>query len=286
MEGKRENQRGLDVAIHIMEDLLRTDPLNESIISMLAPLYLEDGRREEATAIWEKAAREARGTAAGPLLERYAEVLVSQRKFKEFTDVQMRLLENEADVKRRREIFLRAVERLMWADIVQGTLPDDQVQLRLKLLLSALEERSRRAPFDGFWHEALATVYERQGDATRAFEEMKHAYYTAPETPFSLEQLRAAAMRVGDIKSAIYFQKQIAAAASAKSGAEEWRELVELLEQDFRMVEADQARRRLEPSSPRTQPRSKNWPATTWRPARKRPPAACRSRWPVSGPGM
>ncbi len=246
MEGKRENQRGLDVAIHIMEDLLRSDPLNESIISMLAPLYLEDGRREDATAIWEKAARDARGTAAGPLLERYAEVLVSQRKFKEFTDVQMRLLENEADVKRRREIFQRAVERLMWADIVQGTLPDDQVQLRLKLLLSALEERSRRAPFDGFWHEALAAVYERQGDATRAFEEMKHAYYTAPETPFSLEQLRAAAMRVGDIKSAIYFQKQIAAAASAKSGAEEWRELVELLEQDFRMVEADQARRRLE----------------------------------------
>ena len=246
MEGKRENKRGLDTATSILEGLLKEDPLNETVISMLAPLYLENDQREEAAALWERAAREARGGAAGPLLERYAEVVISQRKFKEFIDVQMRLLETESDVKRRREIFQRAMERLMWADIVQGTLPDDEVKIRLKLLLTALEERSRRAPFDGFWHEALAAVHERQGDPEKAFAEMKQAYYTAPETPFSLEQLRAAALRVGDLKSAIYFQKQIAAAASTKSGAEEWRELVELLEQDFRMGEADQARRRLE----------------------------------------
>ena len=49
---------------------------------------------------------------------------------------------------------------------------------------------------------------------------MKQAYYTAPDTPFSLDQLRDAALKVTDLKSAVYFQKQIAAAVPPKATRE------------------------------------------------------------------
>lgn len=239
-------QPGFDEAIRILEGLAKEDPQNESILSALSQFYIEGGRREDALALWEKAALNAKGNAAA-LLERYAELLLAQRKHKEFVEVQMRIITDEADVKRRRDSFARMMERLLWADTAQSnSLQDDELQKRLGIILTALQERSRRAPFEAFWHEALAAVYDKQGDAVKAFAEMKQAYYTAPETPYSLDQLRAAALKVGDQKSAIYFQKQIAAGAAPKDEAAEWRQLVTLLEQDFRMAEADQVRRRME----------------------------------------
>lgn len=245
LEGQRENKRGMEEAVRILEALAKEEPQNEAVLSALAEFYLADRKREKALSLWEKAVRETKGKNA-PLLERYAEMLIAQQNFKDFIATQMRLLDAETGVKQRREIFQRALERLLWTGAALGQLPDDEARKRLDLVLAALQERSRHAPFDGFWNEALATVYEKKGDPAKAFSEMKQAYYTAPDTPFSLDQLRAAAMRVGDLKNAIYFQKQIAVSAAAKDQAGEWRELVKLLEQDFRMVEADQARRRLE----------------------------------------
>ncbi len=232
-------------ATSILEGLFKEDPQNEAVISALAQCYTVDGKRKEALALWEKASQSMKGN-AGPMLERYAEALIAQRKFKEFMEVQLRLLESETDVKRRRELFERALQRMISADSFQGDLPDEEKQKRLDMVATPLKDRTRRYPFDGFWHEALAGVYEKADDAMKAFAEMKQAYYTSPDTPFSLDQLRAAALKVGDLKSAIYFQKQVAASAAAKEEAGEWRQLVQLLEQDFRMNEADQARRRLE----------------------------------------
>ncbi len=245
LESQREEKRGLKEAIGILEALAREDAQNEAVLSALAELYVVSGKRDKALTLWEKAARESKGKNAA-LIERYAEMLIAQQNFKDFIATQMRLLDAESDVKQRRDIFQRALERLLWSGASLGQLPEEESKKRLELVMTALQERARYAPFEGFWNEALATVYEKMDDPVKAFAEMKQAYYTAPDTPFSLDQLRAAAMRVGDLKSAIYFQKQIAAAAAAKDQAGEWRELVKLLEQDFRMAEADQARRRLE----------------------------------------
>jgi len=246
LEGKRANKRGLAEAVKILETLVKEDPQNEAVLASLSQFYLEGGQREKAMALWEQAARKGTGNVT-PLLERYGEILVAQRKYKEFVDSQCQIFEKETDVKRRRELFERCLERLLWLDIQGREGTDEEKKERLALMEAALMERSRRHPFDGFWHEALAGVYEKQGDATKAFAEMKQAYYTAPDTPFSLGQLRAAALRVGDLKSAIYFQKQIAATTSGGAAeAGEWRQLVQLLEDDFRMKEADQARRLLE----------------------------------------
>ncbi len=237
---------GYQRAIRLLENVVKDEPQNESALAALSQLYIEGGRRDDAVALWEKAAEDAKGNAA-PLFERYGELLLAQRKFKEFIEIQMRVIVDEPDIKRRRESFSRMLERLLWADVVQSnSLPEDEQKQRLGLIIAALEEHSRRAPFEGFWHEALATVYDKEGDPARAFAEMKQAYYTAPDTPYSLDQLRAAALKVGDQKTAIYFQKQIAASAAPKDEAAEWRQLVTLLEQDFRMEEADQVRRRME----------------------------------------
>jgi thioredoxin-like negative regulator of GroEL len=236
---------GLGEARRILEALAEEEPQNEAVLSALAQCYMVEGRREDVLALWDKAVRGAKGNVA-PLLERQAEALIAQRKFAEFIAVQSRLLEEETDFKRRRESFQRALERLMWADSRQGEITEEQRKTRLDLAAGAFREQAQRHPFDGFWHEALAQIFERQGDPARAFAEMKQAYYTAPDTPFSLDQLRSSALRAGDMKSAIYFQKQIAAGAAAKEAAGEWRELVQLLEQDFRTAEADQVRRRLE----------------------------------------
>lgn len=232
-------------ATKILEELVREDPQNEAVISALAQCYAVEGRRDKGLALWQKAAQSAKGNAA-PLLERYGDALIAQRKFKEYLETQGRVLESETDVKRRREIFQRTLERLLFVDSFNGDLPDDEKKKRLDLISTVLGERARRHPFDGFWHETLAGVFEKAGDPAKAFAEMKQAYYTSPDTPFTLDQLRAAAMKVGDLKSAIYFQKQVAAAATGKDEASEWRQLVQLLEEDFRMNEADQARRRLE----------------------------------------
>ncbi|MFZ4765665.1 MAG: tetratricopeptide repeat protein, partial [Roseimicrobium sp.] len=237
--------RGLAEAIRILVGVVQEEPGNEPALSALSQFYLESGQRDAALALWERAAAQAKGNAA-PLLERYGELLLAQRKHKEFVDVQMRVIAPEADVKRRREAFSRMLERLLWSDVVQGTLPDEELRQRIALMLTAVQDHGRRAPFDGFWHEAAAILYEKLGDTARAFAEMKQAYYTAPDTPFSLDQLRATALKAGDQKGAIYFQKQIAAAAPATASASEWRALVDLLEQDFRVTEADQVRRRLE----------------------------------------
>jgi tetratricopeptide (TPR) repeat protein len=245
LEAPRDGKQGILTAISVLEDLIKTDPGNDAILSALAQFYLESGQRDKALALWENAARNATGKTS-PILERYAELLIAQRRHEEYIQTQIRLIEQEPDIKRRRDFFQRAIERLLWADAIQGELSDEERSQRLTKIKMILLDRARRDPFEGFWNEALALVYQREGDDAKAFAAMKQAYYTAPDTPFSLEQLRVAALRVGDLKSAIYFQKQIAAGAATADQASEWRQLVQLLESDFRMGEADLARRRLE----------------------------------------
>ncbi|MCE9518198.1 MAG: tetratricopeptide repeat protein, partial [Verrucomicrobia bacterium] len=243
--GDGKNHPGFSEARQILEALIKDNPENEVVLSALAQCYIVEGRHEDVLALWDKAVRDAKGNVA-PLLERQADALITQRKFADFIAAHARLMEEETDYKRRREKFQRALEQLMWADSRRGEITEEERKSRLDLAVSVFRDRARKHPFDGFWHEALARIFERQGDAKMSFAEMKQAYYSSPDTPFSLDQLRSSALRAGDLKNAIYFQKQIAASAATQQAAGEWRELVQLLEQDFRTIEADQVRRRLE----------------------------------------
>lgn len=233
-------------AVALLEHTLRENPDSEVLLSALTQTYTVMRQPEKALKLWEEAAKKAEGARAVPFLTRQAELLLRMQQVPEFISVQVSIIERESEVKRRRELFQRFMDRLLFTDSSGGELAATVIQDRLKMVEQAVQERVRRHPFDGFYHEALAQIHERRGDPAKAFAEMKQAYYTAPDTPFSLDQLRAAALRVGDLKSAIYFQKQIAATAPAKEEAAESRQLVQLLEQTFQINEADRVRRRME----------------------------------------
>lgn len=232
-------------AAKLLEEAYREMPESDQLLSALTQTYILQRRMDDALKLWREAVKKASGTAAIPLLERYGDLLLRQNRLEEYVQVQIEIVERETDVKRRREAFRRFADRLLWS-AEGGELAPEVTKARLQLLQKSLGEQTRKHPFDGFYHEALALVYERDGDDARAFQAMKQAYYTSPETPFSLGQLREAALRVSDLKAAIYFQKQIAATAPAAELAAESRRLVELLEQTFQIAEADRVRRRLE----------------------------------------
>lgn len=232
-------------ATRLLEQAYREMPDSEQLLSALSQCYMLQRRADEAAKLWQAAVQRATGSAAIPLMERYADMLLAQQKLPQYVATQLDIIERETDVKRRRDAFKRCLERLMTAE-GGVVLAPSVVQERLRLLEKALTEETRRHPFDGFYHEALALIHERGGDTTKGFAEMKLAYYTAPETPFTLDQLRDAALRIADLTSAIYFQKKIAAAAPPKELAAESRRLVEMLEQTFQIAEADRVRRRLE----------------------------------------
>lgn len=233
-------------AASILERALKEHPDSEMLLSALSQCYAIMRQPEKALKIWEEGAQRAEGAAAIPLLERRADLLLRMQRVQDYIATEVDIVDRQPEIKRRRETFQRFMDRLLFSDSSGGELAPSVLRDRLRMVEQVLQERMRRHPFDGFYHEALAQIYERGGDPAKAFAEMKQAYYTAPETPFSLDQLRAAALRVGDLKSAIYFQKQIAASASARDEAAESRQLVQLLEQTFQIAEADRVRRRLE----------------------------------------
>lgn len=235
-----------NAAARLLEHGYHENPESGPLLAALTKVYFLQRRVDDALALWRRAVQRVDGPASQPLLESYAEILLQQHRLAEHVEIQARILENETDVKRRREQLRRCIDRLTFSDTAGGELAPSVARDRLKLLERALLECSRRHPFDGFFHEALAQVYERGGEPARAFASMKQAYYTAPETPFSLDQLRDAALKMSDLKSAVYFQKQIAAAAPPKEVAAETRRLVEMLEQTFQIAEADRVRRHLE----------------------------------------
>lgn len=233
-------------AARLLAQAYREFPDSGQLLSALTTIYFLQRRADDALALWKQAVKRVEGAAAMPLLENYADILLRQHRIAEHVEVQAQILEREPEVKRRREVLRRCIDRLTYSDASGGELAPSVARDRLKLLERALLQRVQRHPFDGFYHEALAHVFERGGDHVKAFASMKQAYYTAPDTPFSLDQLRDTALKVSDLKSAIYFQKQIAASAPPKEVAPETRRLVELLEQTFQIAEADRVRRRLE----------------------------------------
>ncbi len=233
-------------AARLLERAYQEFPDSGQLLSALTTIYFLQRRADDALNLWKQAVKRVEGTAAMPLLENYADILLRQHRIAEHVEVQAQILEREPEVKRRREVLRRCIDRLTYSDASGGELAPSVARDRLKLLERALLLRAQRHPFEGFYHEALAHVFERGGDHVKAFASMKQAYYTAPDTPFSLDQLREAALKVSDLKSAIYFQKQIAATAPPKEIASESRRLVELLEQTFQIAEADRVRRRLE----------------------------------------
>jgi len=233
-------------AVRVLEEALRREPVNELLLSALSRILLLQRQPEVALKRWQEAAERMSGTAAIPLLERQAELMLATQDLPGHIETGLKVVALETDVGRRREAFKRFLDRLTAADANGRELETSVLKDRLTMVVKALESAAARRPFDAFYPEALAQTHLRAEDPVAAFAAMKRAYYTAPDTPFSLDQLRDAALRVEDMALAVYFQKQVAAAAGPAEVSKETRFLVELLERDFQMDQADQVRRRLE----------------------------------------
>lgn len=233
-------------AVKLLRKELARDPRSEPLLAALSRILILRQQPDEALRLWKEAAAQASGSAAIPLLERQVELLLTLQDLPDHVSTGIRLLELESDVNRRRESFRRFLDRLTAADARGAELDPSVIRDRLQLVAQALQAAASRQPFDAFYPEALAHVHTRANDPQAAFAAMKRAYYTAPETPFSLEQLRDTALQVEDLTLAIYFQKQVTVSAPAADLATESRRLVELLERGFQIDEADQVRRRLE----------------------------------------
>src|SRR5690606_28576312 len=93
---------------------------------------------------------------------------------------------------------------------------------------------------------ALARIHRAEGDDREAFEAMKKAYYMSGHSEELLAGLGELADRLGDLKSAIYYRRQVLASEGGNATAESWQSLVAMLEKDLRSGEADLLRRRLE----------------------------------------
>ena len=235
-----------DLAVQHLSEALREKPASESLLGALSQVYLSQGKMDKALDLWKVAISRATGAATVSLRQRYAELLLRANRLGDYIDAQIQLVEAETDVKLRREHFKRFLDRVLFSDASGGDLAENILRDRLILVEAKLQDQRRKHPFDGFFHEALAAIYERRGDSTRAFQAMRQAYYTSPDVPFSLDQLRDSALVSADQKAAIYFQKQIVSAASGAEVAAESRRLVQMLEASFNIAEADKVRRRLE----------------------------------------
>ncbi|MCB1227274.1 MAG: hypothetical protein KDK99_15760 [Verrucomicrobiales bacterium] len=245
--GKSEKRQPLGLeAANLLEAELRRQPGQEALMTALSRIYLLQKRPDAALDLWHRAIRADPGPASLPARQRLADLLLRLNRVDDHVTAQVEALNLEPDLERRRDQLGRFLDRLMWSDAEGGHLEPQQVRDRLTLVREALEQTARRHPFDGFYPEALAQIHTRLDDPRAAFAAMKQAYYTSPQAPFSLDQLREAALRVEDLDAAIYFQKQVVSASPPKTAAAESRRLVELLERGFQVQEADVVRRQME----------------------------------------
>ncbi|MFV1994315.1 MAG: tetratricopeptide repeat protein, partial [Verrucomicrobiales bacterium] len=117
----------------------------------------------------------------------------------------------------------------------------------LSKLVEDYENLHRRSALDPFYAEALATIYERVGRFTEAFALIKKAYYSSRSRDgYLLERMRKLAAETKDVDAAIYYQKQLVADPENRADAAEWHKLIEMLELDLEVREADRIRVRLE----------------------------------------
>ena len=233
-------------AVELLERLLAQQPQSESLLNALTQCLSLQGRLAEAWKRWRQAIDGAGPVQAVALLERFGQLRLERGDWQAYIDAQLELVVKQTDLARRREWFKRFMDRLMWAGEGQRELQEQEQKQRLGKVAKDLESLANRHLLDAFYVEALAEVWLRSGDANRAFMAMQRAYYLAPDTPFSLQQLRDLALRANRSEQAIALQRQVVAAVPAARLAAESRRLVEMLESALLIEQADRVRRRLE----------------------------------------
>ena len=221
-----------DEAIRELKKLAAKPEAPLTTLSTLAKVYAKQGSSGKQIEVWQQAYRQANSFEKRRIIKQLSTVLIENGRPEEALNAQLELLERESDIIQRRKLL------------------DNQLNLaRTHFLLDWMLERfqalTQQHPFDRFYPEALARVQQATGDTAGAFASLKKAYYMSEQNEGLLGELSAIADELGDLKSAIYYRRQLLSRGEGDQ-LENWQTLLTMLEKDLRLDEANLLRRRLE----------------------------------------
>lgn len=221
-----------DEAVRELKELAENPEASLATLATLAKIYRRQGSIGKQLDVWQRAYRQANVFEKRRIIKQLSTALIENGKPEDALKAELELLESESDpVQRRKQLDTQ--------------LTIARSHFLLDWLLERYVELSQQHAFDRFYPEALARIHHASGNAREAFEAMKKAYYMSGQSELLLGELGQLADELGDLKSAIYYRRQLL----AKEGGddlENWRTLVQMLERDLRVGEAERLRKRLE----------------------------------------
>jgi len=221
-----------DEAIRELKSLAAKPEAALTTLSALAKVYARQGNSGKQIEVWQQAYRQANSFEKRRIIKQLSTVLIENERPEEALAAQLELLERESDTIQRRKLL------------------DNQLNLArthflLEWMLERVQALTQQHPFDRFYPEALARIQQATGDTAGAFASLKKAYYMSEHNDGLLGELSALADELGDLKSAIYYRRQLLSRSEGDQ-LENWQILLTMLEKDLRLDEANLLRRRLE----------------------------------------
>lgn len=223
-----------DRAIRMLRNLVESPDSSLKAVQALAKAYREQERLNALNELWEATFREANVLEKRQIVKPYANTLIELERVPEALELIGKMIESETDFAQRRKLF---EDQLSTASM--HYLTDEW-------MLPRYEQLAAENPLDRFFPEAIARIHLAENRIDEALVSMKRAYYMADEDPQLLKELGELASRSSDLKAAIYYQRQLIAADAGQTSPDEWLALIDKLERDLRVKEADMTRRRLE----------------------------------------
>ena len=201
-------------------------------LATLAKVYQRQGSPGKQIEVWQRAYRDASIFEKRRIVKQLATALLENNQPEEALEVQLDLIERESDELQKRKQL-------------DTQLTVARSHYLLGWLLRRYTDITQQKPFDPFFAEALARIHLASENEPKAFEQLKKAYYMSGQREDLLDELGRLANTLGDLDSAIYYRRQLLARDDG-SQLEHWEALVEMLEKDLRVEEADRLRLRLE----------------------------------------
>lgn len=221
-----------DEAIRELKALAAKPGASLNTLATLAKVYQRQGSPGKQIEVWQRAYRDANIFEKRRIVKQLATALLENNQPEEALEVQLDLIERESDELQKRKQL-------------DTQLTVARSHYLLGWLLRRYTDITQQKPFDPFFAEALARIHLASENEPKAFEQLKKAYYMSGQREDLLDELGRLANTLGDLDSAIYYRRQLLARDDG-SQLEHWEALVEMLEKDLRVEEADRLRLRLE----------------------------------------
>ncbi len=222
-----------DEAVRALVEMVNKPNASLNTLNTLAKIYKLQGSTTKHIDVWRNAFRKANLYEKRSIIKQLSSALIESNKPEEALKVQLELIEKENDpVQRRKQL--------------DSQLATGKAHFLLEWLQDQYAVLAQKEPFDRFYPEALGRIQLAAGHEEEAFASMKKAYYMSGQDSDLLDELGELASHLGNLKSAIYYRRQVIAKAGDETSIGNWQSLIEMLEKDLRVGEADLLRRRLE----------------------------------------